>query len=57
MLWDRQARPHGGKGCNCPPMIFRFFRLFVFLVFCCCLIVCSAVGHGHDNTPTPLSNN
>ena len=46
-------RGGGGGGGKCPPMIFVFFfpRFFFFFLL---LLVSSAVGHGHDSTPTPL---
>ena len=37
----------GGGGGQVPPHDFRF---------CFFLVVSSAVGHGHDSTPTPLLN-
>ena len=44
-LAQYSARHFSRIVCKCPPMIFVFFLFFV---------VSSAVGHGHDSTPTPL---
>ena len=43
----KQVRRHGGGGGGLISMFFFFFFFFY-------LLVRSAVGHGHDNTPTPL---
>ena len=53
IISGNRARRHGGGGGgggwgwgNCPPMCFFFAVVF--------LLVSSAVGDGHDNTPTPF---
>ena len=44
------AAPGGGGG-QLPPNDFRWL-FFIYFV----LLVSSAVGHGHDNTPIPFWN-